>query len=322
MKAAIYRKYGGPEVVAQGNLLCPEAAAGEVLVQVEAAAVTSADWRLRAAAFPSFTWLPGRLMFGLVRPRKPVLGGAFAGVVAEVGSGATRFAVGDRVFGFSGLGAHAEYLALPETAAITHRPAGITAEQAASLPFGGLSALVFLRDIARLQPGERVLVIGASGGVGLHAVQIARSLGADVDGVCSVPHADLVQGLGARRVFDYRSEDFSTSGETWDVILDCVGATDFRTARNALSQDGRFVPLNMDWSVIFALLTNPFRRGPKIATGVSPDRREDLATLAEMVSSGVLKPVVDRVYPLAEVRAAHQSVESRHRAGSVVLTMA
>lgn len=319
MKAAIYEEYGGPEVVSVQEVTQPEPGPGDVLVKVEASAVTSGDWRLRAAAFPSFTWLPGRLMFGLCSPRKPILGGAFAGQIAGIGPGVTEFEVGQEVFGFAGLGAHAEYLVMDAGGAVAPRPGGLSAPDAAALPFGGLSALVFLRDIAKLHPRERVLVVGASGGVGAYAVQIAAALGAQVDGVSSAAHADFVRGLGADRVFDYRQEDFTASGERWDVILDCVGAVRFAQCRDSLSADGRFVPLNMDWAVLWQALTNRFRRGPRVVTGVSPDRREDLDTLSRMVSDGVVRPVPDRVYPLDQVRAAYDDVESRHRAGAVVL---
>ncbi|SDI50149.1 NADPH:quinone reductase [Aliiruegeria lutimaris] len=321
MKAAVYRRYGGPEVVTVEKVARPEPGPGEVLVKVEAAAVTSADWRLRAAAFPSFTALPGRLMFGIFRPRKPVLGGGFAGRVVARGQGSERFEVGQAVVGFSVTGAHAEYVAMPEDGAILERPEALSPEEAASLPFGGLSALVFLRDFARLQPGERVLVVGASGGVGVHAVQIARALGAEVDVVCRAEHASLMRELGAGRVFDYRHEDFAESGKNWDIVIDCVGASSLKASRRALSAQGRFVALNMDWTVLFQALTNWLRRGPKMVTGVSLDKREDLESLLGWVGAGKLRPVVEQVFPLDEIRAAHTALDSRHRAGTLVVTI-
>ncbi|MDV7141666.1 NAD(P)-dependent alcohol dehydrogenase [Tropicimonas sp. TH_r6] len=323
MKAALYREYGGPEVVTVQEIARPEPQPGEVRVRVEAAAVTSADWRLREAAFPSFTVLPGRLMFGLFRPRKPVLGGAFAGRIDALGEGVSSFQQGQPVFGFAegGAGAHAEYLIVKAAGAIAARPERLSAQEAASLPFGGLAALVFLRDFAKLKPGERVLVLGASGGVGVHAVQIARALGADVDAVCGARNAELVRELGAERVFDHRQEDFAASGTTWDVIFDCVGASSFGAARGALRETGRYVPLDLDCATLFAALTNRFRKGPKVVIGVSPDRREDLETLSAMVTAGTLRPVLDRIYPLDEARAAHEDVSARRRSGVVVLAM-
>ncbi len=321
MKAAVYRTYGGPDVVSVEELARPVPKPGEVLVRVEAAAVTSADWRLREAAFPSFSAIPGRLMFGLTRPRNPVLGGAFAGQVEAVGEGVTRFQPGQPVFGFTMSGAHAEYLTMKADGALVERPARLTAQEAASLPFGGLAALVFLRDFAKLRPGERVLVLGASGGVGVHAVQIARALGAEVDAVSGARNTELVRGLGAERVFDHRTEDFAASGRKWDLIFDCVGASSFAKARGALTEGGRYVPLDLDCATLFAALTNRFRRGPSVVVGISQDRREDLETLCAMVEAGELRPVLDRIYPLDDIRAAHEDVGARRRSGVVVLAI-
>ncbi|PRY26289.1 NADPH:quinone reductase-like Zn-dependent oxidoreductase [Aliiruegeria haliotis] len=321
MRAATYRKYGGPEVLKIEEIARPEPGPGQVRVRVEASSVTTADWRLRAAAFPSFTWLPGRLMFGLRRPRKPVLGGDFAGRIDAVGDGVTEFQPGDPVYGFSGIGAHAEYLVMDAGAAIVPRPASLSAREAAALPFGALAALVFLRDFAKLKPGERVLILGATGGVGAYAVQIARALGARVDGVTSAANAALARDLGAQTVLDYRTEDFADSGQTWDVILDPVGVSTPSEARKALASDGRFVALNMDWATLFAALTNRFRRGPKVVIGVNGDRREDLDALTEMIAEGSLRPVIDEVFQLSQITEAHAKVESRHRAGAVVLDM-
>lgn len=322
MKAATYRRYGGPEVLGLEALESPEPGPGEVLIAVDAAAVTTADWRLRAAAFPGLTWLPGRLMFGLFRPRRRVLGGNFAGRVVALGAGASRFAPGDRVFGVSGFGAHAEQLVMPESGTIAKVPAGVSPVEAAAVPFGGLSALVFLRDMAELREGQRVLVVGASGGVGAYAVQIARALGAHVDGVCGPDHVEMVRRLGAAQVFDYTREDFTAADRRWDVILDTVGMARLTRCRAVLAPEGRFVPLNIHAADVWAALTQRLRGGPRVVIGVSPDRREDLDALVGMIEAGTLRPMVDRVYPFERIREAHAQVETRHRAGAIVLDMA
>src|SRR5690606_20925394 len=265
MKAIVYDRYGPPEVLrleevqlpgagpgevrvrvraapvttadwrlrapAFPGALWPPAGPGEVRVRVRAASVTTADWRLRASAFPGVLWLPGRLMTGLFRPRNRVLGLDFAGEVDAVGDGVSRFATGDRVFGFAGKGAHAEYLVMPEAGAIAATPEDLSDPEAAALPFGALSALVFLRDYAGLLPGQSVAVVGASGGVGAYAVQVARALGARVTGIASAGSRGFVLGLGAERFVDYGVEDFTFGAERYDLVLDTVGATDFSRAR-------------------------------------------------------------------------------------------
>jgi NADPH:quinone reductase-like Zn-dependent oxidoreductase len=322
MQAATYRAYGPPEVLRIKEVPPPPMADDTVRVRVHASSVTTADWRLRAAAFPGITWLPGRLMFGVLRPRRPILGGDFAGEVEAVGAAVTRFRPGDRVFGFSGFGAHAELVALPETAAIAPIPAGLGFEEAAAVPFGALAALVFLRDFARLVPGDRLLVIGASGGVGCYAVQIGRHLGAEVTGVASAGNLDLVAGLGADHVIDYRAADPFAPGRQYEVVLDTVGATTFARARAALTPLGRFVPLNFGLGEIAQSLATAARGGQRVVIGVNKDTRADMEAIAGLLGSGALRPVIDRRYPLAQIAEAHRYVEGRHRRGSVVLTIA
>ncbi|WP_068114523.1 NAD(P)-dependent alcohol dehydrogenase [Tropicimonas marinistellae] len=323
MKAIKYDQYGPASVLDLREVPRPEPGRGELLVRVAASAVTTADWRLRASAFPGGLWLPGRLMTGLRRPRKNILGGAFAGEVVALGEGAETegFSVGDPVFGFSGFGAHAEYLAMPASGAVVKRPEALSPAEAASLPFGGLSALVFLRDVAKVQPGHRVLIVGATGAVGALAVQIARALGAEVTGVSSTPNLGLARELGAQHVIDYRTESIAETGRRFDVVFDTVGALDFAAARGVLAAGGVFAPLNFGLREMAQALFNPLRRDARLALAVSGDRKADLEELAGLVASGNLRPVVDQVYPLAEARAAHLAVESRHRRGTVLLAM-
>jgi NADPH:quinone reductase-like Zn-dependent oxidoreductase len=319
MKAALATRYGPAGVVTIAEIPTPEAGPGEVLVEVHASSVTTADWRLRASAFPGGLWLPGRLVAGLLRPRHPVLGSDFSGRVAALGAGATGFAVGDAVFGYAGHGAHAEVLAMRATGAIAQRPAGLSHREAAALPWGALAALGFLRDVLKLRAGQRILIVGASGGVGAYAVQIARHMGAEVTGVASGANRDLVVSLGADRFRDYRTESILDNADRYDAIFDTVGALTFREARKSLTDKGIFAPLNYSVGDVFRALRSGMGSGPTMRIAVSGDRPTDLDEIGRMVETGALRPVVDRVYGLDDIAAAHAHVESRHRRGAVVL---
>jgi NADPH:quinone reductase-like Zn-dependent oxidoreductase len=321
MKAALYRRYGPAETVAVEDVPEPTPGDAEVLVEIHASTVTTADWRLRAAAFPGVLWLPGRAMTGLFRPRRPILGGDFSGRVAAVGPGVTRFAVGDEVFGFAGHGAHAERLVMSETGAIAPKPAQLAHAEAAAVPFGGLAALVFLRDFAKLKAGQRVLILGATGGVGVFAVQLARQFGARVTATASAGKAELVRSLGAEAVIDHHHEDFAESGETFDVVLDTVGASDFARARRALSPSGVYVPLDIGLREIFWKLATIRGKGRRIEIGVSSDTAADLGFLAGLLEDGAVRPVIDSTFPLNRIVDAHRRVESRRKTGGVVIYM-
>jgi NADPH:quinone reductase-like Zn-dependent oxidoreductase len=317
MKAVVYERYGGPEVLEVREVPQPTPGAGEILVRVRAASVTTADWRMRAAAFPGITWLPGRLMVGLIRPRRRVLGQTFAGVVERVGDGATRFRPGERVFGV-GQGSHAELVTVPETGAVVATPDRVSDVEAAALPFGALSALVFLRDFAKLRAGQAVLVIGASGSVGGCAVQIARALGAEVTGVASAASLDFVRALGAAQALDDARP--APSGRRHAGILATAGAPTYAAEAARLREGGVYVPLNIGFGDAVRALTT--RRAPRrVVIGVSGDTRDDLATVAQMVEAGTLRPLVDQVYPLERIAEAHREVERRHRRGTIVVTL-
>ncbi len=320
MKAIVYDRYGPPDVLHLADVPQPEAGPGEVLVRVRAAAVTTADWRMRAAAYPGILWLPGRMMTGFLRPKHPVLGTDFAGEVVAAGPGASRFRLGDRVFGFSGRGAYAEYLTIAENGAVAATPDALSDAEAVALPFGAVSALVFLRGFAQLEPGQDVLILGASGGVGCYAVQIAKAMGAVVTGVASAANLDLVRDLGADRAIDYRAEDPMAGTDRYDLVFDAVGATDFARARPVLKPRGLFLPLNFGGREIVQVLLGKITGGKRIAIGVSGDSGADLDALKAMISAGTLRPVIDRIYPLDGIVEAHTYVEARHRRGAVVLS--
>ncbi|WP_417605171.1 NAD(P)-dependent alcohol dehydrogenase [Primorskyibacter flagellatus] len=321
MKAIVQDRYGPPDVLRISEVPQPVPNAKELLVRVTASSVTTADWRLRAAEFPGVLAVPGRLMFGLFRPRNKILGGVFAGKVVEAGQDVDGFVPGDRVFGVSGKGAHAEFLTIAQDGAVVHTPDTITDEEAAATPFGALSALVFLRDFARITPGQSVLIIGASGGVGSYAVQIAKRMGAHVTGVASAANHLLLRNLGADEMIDYRAEDFTDATNRYDVVFDTVGATDFKGIRGALKPKGQFIPLNFGMKELWQALWARFHGGRRIRIGVSGDRREHMQLLAGWLSAGDLRAVVDTVYPMADFVEAHSAVETRHRKGTVVLRM-
>lgn len=321
MQAAVYERYGAADVLAVSEVPRPAVGEGDVLVAVAAASVSTADWRMRASAFPGGLWLPGRLMTGLFAPKRKILGTDFAGTVLEVGAGVTRWKVGDAVFGFSGHGAHAECLAMPQDGPIAGIPGALGFEEAAAVPFGALSALVFLRDFAKLESGQRILIVGASGGVGVFAVQLARHFGAEVTGVASGANFELVRDLGADRVIDYTREDFAAGGEAWDVILDTVGATSFAEARKALTPKGVYVPLNFGLREAAQAMITAIRGGPRIRLGVSGDTREDLKFVAGLLERGEIRAVIDNRYPLGAIAEAHRRVESRRKRGAVIIAV-
>lgn len=322
MKAATYTRYGTADVIEIRDVARPRPGKGEILVRVRATGVTTADWRLRAAAFPGLiSKVAGRLMFGLFRPRKQILGHDVAGTVAETGPGVTGFSAGDRVFGFSDGGAHAEYVVMKADGAVLHTPDGITDTEAAALPFGGLGALEFIERFGRVRAGERVLVIGATGGVGAYAVQVASALGAVVTGVASAPREALVRDLGAAQFVDYRATDVARLEGPYDVIFDTIGVLKYPRGAAMLAQGGRFIPLN--FGLLDALQTRRAKRnGHEVVLKVNGDTKEGLKRLTDLIAQGRLRPVVDEVYPFAAIRDAYGHVESRSRKGAVVLDLA
>lgn len=319
MKAAVYSEYGNADVVRIEDRARPEPGPGEILVKVAFGSVTTADWRLRAAAFPGILAIPGRLMFGLRGPRSGVLGSEFAGEVAALGAGVQGFEVGQAVFGFVMLGAHAEYLVVKAEGAVLPLPEGLSLADAAALPFGGLSALVFLRDFAKVRPGQKVLVVGASGGVGAYAVQIARAMGASVTGVASGENEGFVRGLGAEDFIDYRTQNLRDLDGTFDAVIETVGAAGFKDVRHLLGKTGVFVPLNFGLREVGQALKTSALGGPRVRIGVSGDTKADLAILADWVTEGRIKPVVERRFPFDAIREAYAHVEGRHRRGAVLL---
>jgi NADPH:quinone reductase-like Zn-dependent oxidoreductase len=313
MKAAVYNNYGGPEVVSIGEMPIPVIGDTDILVKVRSSAISTADWRLRTSIFPGILWLPARLMVGLFKPKNKILGTDFAGCVVDTGKSVARFNVGDRVYGFCLQGGHAEYLAIDAGKAVSKVPQSLEYDMAAAVPFGALAALVFLRDFAKVQAGQRILIVGASGGVGVFAVQLARLMGVEVTGVCSADNLGLVRALGADHVIDYGREDFASKTGAYDVILDTVGGTNFARCKGALTDMGVFVPLEFGLREIWQALVTSMRRGKRVIANVSGD--------SALLERGDIRPVIDAVYPLQEITQAHRRVETRHKTGAVVVSM-
>jgi len=321
MKAIVCTKYGPPEVLQLKEVEKPTPKDNEVLIKILASTVTAGDCRIR-----SFTYAPwfspfGRIMFGFRKPRKKIPGDELAGKIESIGKDVKLLKKGDEVFGISSEfgfgGTNAEYKCLPAEKLVATKPANMTYEEAAAVPFGGLTALYFLRK-AEIRSGHKVLIYGASGSVGTFAVQIAKCFGAEVTGVCSTTNLEWVKSLGADKVIDYTKEDFTKSGQTYDAIFDTVSKTSFSRCKSSLKQRG--VYLTVDWPLLQALWVS-MTDSKKIVFGIAPTRTEDLVFLKELIEAGRIKSVIDRCYPLEQIVEAHRYVDKGHKKGNVVITV-
>ncbi len=322
MQAVVYRCYGGPEVLSLEDVPKPEPSGDQVLARVHAAAVNPLDWHYMRGS-PYFM----RLEAGIGAPNDPTMGVDFAGTVEAIGADVTRFEVGDAVFGGRS-GAFAEYVLIPEDRAIAHKPDNVTFEQAASLPIAAITALQALLDKGDLQSGQRVLINGASGGVGTFAVQIAKARGAEVHGVCSTRNVEMVTALGADRVFDYTQENYTESGEQYDLIVDLVGNHSLSANRGVLADDGTLVIVGGgkgDWlgpmvRPLQAMFVSPFVDHEMI-TLLAALNAEDLATLAGLLESGEVVPRIDRRFSLEEVPDAIRYSETGRARGKIIINV-
>ena len=323
MLAVVYEKYGSPDVLEFQEISKPTPKNNEILIKVRATTVTVADVRSRSFTVPASVWLPARISLGLTKPKKATLGVELAGEVESVGKDVMHFQKGDQVFAATliSFGAYAEYICLPEDAAVAIKPSNISYEEAAALPIGARTALHYIRK-ADVQPGQKVLVYGASGSVGTYAVQLAKYFGAKVTGVCSTANLGLVRSLGANRVVDYTVEDFSTKGETYDVVFEAVNKSSFSACMGVLKEGGIYVNITEPFPSM-QMLREKMRSSKKVMLGENaPERAEDLIFLKELVEAGKLKPVVDRGYPMKQIVEAHRYVDKGHKKGNVVITVA
>lgn len=324
MKAMVYTRYGPPDVLQLMEVGKPAPKDNEVLIRIHAAVVSAAD----CAARRGDTFLT-RLAFGLLKPRATILGTEFAGEIEEVGKDVTLFGKGDQVYAATGVGfgAHAEYICLPEDGAIALKPVNVTYEEAAAVCEGALTVLPFLRDKAHIQKGQEILINGASGNVGCSAVQFARYFGAKVTGVCSTSNAELVKSLGAVKVIDYTKENFTQTGQTYDIIFDTVGKSSFSRCKDSLKSNGVYLTTVPSPGAVFQMMWTSAKIGGKQAiltfTGLRPpgEKKKDLVFLKELVESGEIKPVIDRRYSLDQAAEAHRYVDKGHKKGNVVVTM-
>lgn len=322
MNALVVSKYGAPEVVEVREVADPEPGPGELLVRVEATTVNSGDARIRAAHFPAGMALLGRLMFGWSAPRQSVLGAELAGVVEAVGPGVDDFGPGDRVLAMTGMrmGAHAERCVIAADHCTVRLPASVPFDLAVNLPFGGCTALTYLEDMAKVQLGERVLVIGASGAVGAACVQVARMLGARVTGVCSGRNAELVRSLGAEDVIDYTQTDLGSVPERWDVVIDTVGKASVSELRSLATRDGRIGLVSAGIPAMLAAAWTNLTSRQTVHFGPAGESPAGLARLVQWLEQGSWIPVIDQRIPWREGAAAHALVDSGRKVGSVVLT--
>lgn len=317
MKAAVYTRYGAPEVLQIKEVKKPTPKDNEVLVKIKATAVNSGDWRLRKADPYAV-----RLAFGLTKPRINILGSVFSGVIESTGKDVKEFKVGDVIFGHTdmSLGAYAEYKCLPAKGSIALKPQNISHQEAASIPFGAVTALHFIKK-AHIQPGHKVLVVGASGAVGSSVVQLAKSYGAQVTGVCSTSNVELVKSIGAHHVIDYTNQDITNNGEKYDVIFDTVNTISVSRSVQSLTKNGILVlsaaglpeMLQGSWIAMTSKI--------KVLAGVIKHSAEDMKLIKELIDGGEFKPVVDRIFNLNQIVEAHTYVEKGHKKGNVAIEL-
>jgi len=322
MRAAIVETYGTPETIQITERPAPTPGPTELLVQVHASPVTQGDRRVRAGDFPGFMAVPGRLMMGVWGPRASVPGSMFGGVVLSIGAEVTGFAVGDRVFGASMHSAHADLVVIDEAKAVVKVPEGVALADAAAVQFGAGTAIPFLRDLGEVQPGDEVLIVGAAGGVGRYAVQVAKHLGARVTGVCSARDVDFVRTLGADRVIDRSVLDWEDDDATYAVIFDTSGTVTFGRARRRLRADGRFLNLELSLGLIRDMVLSGFGSGQSARTTVVLDAKENVEDVAALLASGAIRATIGARFSLDDLVLAHIALEGRGVQGDVMVEVA
>jgi NADPH:quinone reductase-like Zn-dependent oxidoreductase len=324
VKAILHTEYGPPDELQLKEVEKPVPKEDEVLIKIHATTVTTSDCNVRNLTFvPKLFLLPMRMQFGFMKPKNHILGFDLAGEIEAAGKDVTRFKIGDQIFGTTepAYGAHAEYICLPEDGVLTNKPANMTYEEAATIPVIANTALHFIRDLGNVQAGQKVLINGASGGIGTFAVQLAKYYGAEVTGVCSTTNLEMVKSLGADKVIDYTKEDFTKSGQTYDVILDAVGKSSFSRCKSSLKKKGIYLVTLPKLAVLLQMLWTPIIGSKKVKMEGAPAKVENLLFLKELIEAGQLKTVIDRRYPLEQTAEAFRYVEKGHKKGNVVITV-
>ncbi|WP_044238795.1 NAD(P)-dependent alcohol dehydrogenase [Flexithrix dorotheae] len=320
MKSVFCSKYGSPHVLQLREVNKPVPKPNEILVKVHAASVTAADTMIRKGS-PYF----GRLFLGLMKPKNPVPGTGFSGVVESLGEDVKQFLEGDEVFGeiVLSVGTNAEYVCIPEDGLVARKPKNISHKEAAPVCDGALTSINFLKELAKIEKGQHVLIIGASGSLGTAAVQLAKHFGAKVTGVCSTSNKALVKALGADQVIDYTKEDYTKSNQQYDIVYDTVGKSSFPNCKNILNNDGIYISPVLNLQLLFQMLVSP-KKGKKAkfdATGLKsiPELKIMLSELQKLLENGKLTTVIDKSYSLEEIVSAHEYVDTGRKKGNIVL---
>lgn len=321
MKAIAYSKYGTASVLHLEEVEKPAPQDNEVLIRVRAVEVTKADVEMRRFRFAvKWFWLPMRIAFGIRRPRRRILGAYFSGEIESIGRNVTGYSEGDPVFGATGLrfGAYAEYVTLPSSCTIVAKPLNMSFEEAAAVPLGGLNALHFLR-LANIQPGDTVLINGAGGSIGAHAIQIARAMGAEVTAVDSTVKEEFTRRMGADHFVDYTKDDFAARGRRYDVVFDMVPDSSYSACIGVLNPDGRYLSGNPRLSVMIRSVFTTRFTDKSARFAFAHESEAELLKLKEMIEDGQIRSIVDRVYPMEQAAEAHRRVESEQRLGAIVI---
>jgi NADPH:quinone reductase-like Zn-dependent oxidoreductase len=334
MKAIIYEEYGPPEVLKLAEVDKPTPKKNEVLIRIYATTIGYGEIVARnfrnispsKFAMPLLFWLIAKIAFGIRKPKNKILGSQFSGQIEAVGEDVTPelWKVGDQVFGYtsSSMKTYAEYITLPSDGILSLKPSSINFEEAAVLPYGGIMALTLLRDKVDLQPGQKILINGASGGIGSATVQLAKSqFGANVTGVCGTSRLEFVKSLGADHVIDYTKEDFTESGETYDIVFGGLGRTSFSKIKNSLNPNGRYVLTSFKMRQVGQMLRTKLFGNKKVNCVLLPETAEDLREVAKLIEEGKLKAYIDKSFPFEQMAEAHRYVEDGHHKGHVVITL-
>ncbi|MFX0124355.1 MAG: NAD(P)-dependent alcohol dehydrogenase [Candidatus Hodarchaeota archaeon] len=332
MKAMINTEYGPPEVLKLTEVDKPLLKKNEVLIRIYATTIAYGELVARnfrkvspsKFAMPLLFWLIAKIKFGIRKPRNKILGSQFYGQIEAIGSAVTKFKLGDQVFGYtsSSMKTYAECITLPEDGILVIKPSNVNFEEAAVLPYGGIMALTLLRDKVNLQPGQKILVNGASGGIGSAIVQLAKShFGANVAGVCGTPRLEFVKSLGADHVIDYTKEDFTESGETYDIVFGGLVRTPFSKVKNSLNPNGRYVLTSFKMRQVGQMIRTKLFGNKKVNCVLLPETGEDLREVKKLIEEGKLKAFIDKSFPFEQMAEAHRYVEEGHHKGHVAITL-